>query len=186
MKHNPGFLNLVNEDENPRAQMAWPTSKISATGRNHFAYRCARSLRIQADSLFQGDAHLGKGIIERDIESRIPDKEAPIVLYCGGGFRSVLAAENLQKMGYHRVISIDGGIKAWREAGYPMEKAHSFVAAWDSPDASSFANAGFSSCCSGTPAFSTLSAQAPPVRTAGRFGSLKPVPPNPFVRGDRW
>ncbi|MBX3234533.1 MAG: sulfurtransferase [Nitrospiraceae bacterium] len=75
----------------------------------------------QADHAL-GATHLGKGIIERDIESRIPDKEAPIVLYCGGGFRSVLAAENLQKMGYRNVISMDGGIKAWREAGYPMEK----------------------------------------------------------------
>jgi rhodanese-related sulfurtransferase len=66
-----------------------------------------------------GAAHLGKGIIERDVEAAIPDPTAEIVLYCGGGFRSALAADNLQKMGYQNVWSMDGGIRAWREAGYP-------------------------------------------------------------------
>lgn len=69
-----------------------------------------------------GAIHLGKGILERDIEAQIPEKRADIVLYCGGGFRSALAADNLQKMGYTRVRSMDGGIRAWREAGYPEEK----------------------------------------------------------------
>lgn len=69
----------------------------------------------------RGARHLGKGIIERDIETAIPDKEATIVLYCGGGFRSALAAEALQQMGYGNVVSMDGGIRAWREAGYPIE-----------------------------------------------------------------
>jgi rhodanese-related sulfurtransferase len=69
-----------------------------------------------------GAIHLSKGIIERDIEKVIPDKEAEIVLYCGGGFRSALAADNLQKMGYRRVFSMDGGIRAWREAGFPEER----------------------------------------------------------------
>lgn len=63
---------------------------------------------------------MGKGIIERDIETAIPNKEALIVLYCGGGFRSALAADALQQMGYDNVVSMDGGIRAWREAGYPM------------------------------------------------------------------
>ena len=66
--------------------------------------------------------HLGRGILERDIETVIPDKRAEIVLYCGGGFRSALAADNLRKMGYTNVSSMDGGIRAWREAGYPIEK----------------------------------------------------------------
>jgi rhodanese-related sulfurtransferase len=66
--------------------------------------------------------HLGKGIIERDIETAIPDKEAEIILYCGGGFRSALAADNLKKMGYQKVISMDGGIRGWREAGFPEEQ----------------------------------------------------------------
>jgi rhodanese-related sulfurtransferase len=66
--------------------------------------------------------HLGKGVIERDIEQRVPDKAAPLVLYCGGGFRSALAADNLQKMGYTNVISMDGGWRGWNEAGYPTAK----------------------------------------------------------------
>jgi rhodanese-related sulfurtransferase len=67
-----------------------------------------------------GAIHLGKGIIERDIEARVPDLDAEIVLYCGGGFRSALAADNLQKMGYTNVISMDGGIRDWREKAYPL------------------------------------------------------------------
>jgi rhodanese-related sulfurtransferase len=69
-----------------------------------------------------GAIHLGKGVIERDIEARVPDLNAEIVLYCGGGFRSALAADNLQKMGYANVISMDGGIRDWREKGYPLTK----------------------------------------------------------------
>jgi rhodanese-related sulfurtransferase len=70
----------------------------------------------------KGAVHLGKGIIERDIETQIADKNAPIILYCGGGFRSALAADSLQQMGYRNVVSMDGGMRAWREAGYPIEK----------------------------------------------------------------
>jgi rhodanese-related sulfurtransferase len=70
-----------------------------------------------------GAIHLGKGIIERDIEARVPDLNAEMVLYCGGGFRSALAADNLQKMGYTKVISMDGGIRDWREKGYPLTQA---------------------------------------------------------------
>ena len=66
--------------------------------------------------------HLGKGIIERDVEERVPDLGTPMILYCGGGFRSALAADNLQKMGYTQVISMDGGIREWREKGFPLTK----------------------------------------------------------------
>ncbi len=69
-----------------------------------------------------GAIHLGKGVIERDIEKTVPDTNTELVLYCGGGFRSALAADNLQKMGYKNVISMDGGVRGWREKGYPMEK----------------------------------------------------------------
>lgn len=69
-----------------------------------------------------GARHLGRGIIERDIEKHVPEKDAEVVLYCGGGFRSALAADNLQRMGYINVLSMAGGIKAWREAEYPLEK----------------------------------------------------------------
>lgn len=68
-----------------------------------------------------GAVHLGRGIIERDIESQIPDKNKEIILYCGGGFRSALSADNLQKMGYKNVISMDGGCRRWKELGYPTE-----------------------------------------------------------------
>jgi rhodanese-related sulfurtransferase len=66
---------------------------------------------------------LGKGVIERDIEGRVPKLDTPLILYCGGGFRSALAADNLQKMGYTDVLSMDGGIREWREKGYPLTKA---------------------------------------------------------------
>ncbi len=68
-----------------------------------------------------GAIHLGKGVIERDIEKTIPDPHAEIVLYCGGGYRSALAADNLMRMGYDNVISMDGGYRGWKEAGYPLE-----------------------------------------------------------------
>jgi rhodanese-related sulfurtransferase len=71
----------------------------------------------------KGAIHMGRGILERDIESKVPSKGAEIVLYCGGGFRSALAAESLGRMGYTNVASMAGGIRAWREAGYPLEEA---------------------------------------------------------------
>jgi rhodanese-related sulfurtransferase len=82
---------------------------------------------VREDSEFDADRaagarHLGRGVLERDIESLIPDRDADIVLYCGGGFRSALAAESLGKMGYRRVVSMDGGMRAWRAAGYPIDK----------------------------------------------------------------
>ena len=67
-----------------------------------------------------GAIHLGKGVIERDIEARVPELNTEMILYCGGGYRSALAADNLQKMGYTNVISMDGGIRGWREKGYPL------------------------------------------------------------------
>ena len=69
-----------------------------------------------------GAVHLSRGIIERDIETKYPDKEEPLVLYCGGGFRSALSADSLQKMGYRNVISLDGGWRALKESGLPLEK----------------------------------------------------------------
>ena len=68
-----------------------------------------------------GALHLGKGIIERDVEAVIPDRSVKLVLYCGGGYRSALAADNLQRMGYTNVISMDGGIRGWKDAELPIE-----------------------------------------------------------------
>jgi rhodanese-related sulfurtransferase len=70
----------------------------------------------------RGAVHLGKGVIERDIEKAVPDKDTLLVLYCGGGFRSALACDNLQKMGYVNCISLDGGWRAWQAAQLPVEK----------------------------------------------------------------
>ena len=75
-----------------------------------------------ANDHLPGAIHLGKGVIERDVEAQVPDPNTPLVLYCGGGFRSALAADNLQKMGYSRVLSMDGGIRVWREKGFPLTR----------------------------------------------------------------
>lgn len=121
MKHSPGFLRLV-EQAKPRVRECTITevkAKLDRGERFHFVD--VREDHEYAKDHARGAQHLGKGIIERDIETAIPDKEAEIILYCGGGFRSVLAADALQQMGYRNVLSMNGGIKAWREAGYPME-----------------------------------------------------------------
>ena len=89
--------------------------------------RAANFVDVREDHEYEeeharGAIHLGKGVIERDIETVLPIKEEPIVLYCGGGYRSLLAADSIRQMGYGNVISMDGGMKAWRAAGYPVEK----------------------------------------------------------------
>ena len=121
MRHNPGFLKLV-EQAKQRVQecsVADVKGKLDRGGKFHF-------IDVREDNEYEKDhakgaVHVGRGIIERDIESLIPDKEASIILYCGGGYRSVLAADSLQQMGYRHVVSMDGGIRAWREANYPLE-----------------------------------------------------------------
>ncbi len=122
MKHNPGFLKLVEEAKThiKECTIAEAKAKLDRGERFHF-------IDVREDNEFatdhaKGAVHLGRGILERDIETVIPNKHAEIVLYCGGGFRSALAADNLRKMGYTNVSSMDGGIRAWREAGYPIEK----------------------------------------------------------------
>lgn len=121
MKHNPGFLELVNKARKRvmECSIAEVLARIGRGERFHFVD--VREDHEFAKDHAKGACHLGKGIIERDIETIIPDKQAPIVLYCGGGFRSVLAADMLQQMGYTNVVSMDGGMRAWREAGYPLE-----------------------------------------------------------------
>jgi len=121
MNHSAGFLKLV-DDARRRVRengVADVKRKLDAGERFHL-------VDVREESEFgrghlPGAIHLSKGIIERDIEKAIPDKSAPIVLYCGGGFRSALAADNLQKMGYSNVISMDGGWRGWTQAGYPVE-----------------------------------------------------------------
>jgi rhodanese-related sulfurtransferase len=121
MEHANGFLAIVN-DAKTRIRETTPEQvrkKQQAGERFHL-------VDVREDSEWEkghakGAIHLGKGIIERDIERAIPDRNAEMVLYCGGGFRSALAADALQKMGYRSVISMDGGWKRWRELGYPVE-----------------------------------------------------------------
>lgn len=122
VKHNPGFLKLVEQAKKliKECSIADVKAKLDRGDRVHF-------LDVREDHEFAKDhaggaRHLGRGVLERDIESLIPDKQAEIILYCGGGYRSALAAESLRQMGYRNVLSMDGGIRAWREAGFPMEQ----------------------------------------------------------------
>jgi len=121
MKHNPGFLALVDEVRKGVRECTIADVKARLDRREPFHFIDVREDNEFAADRAAGARHLGRGVIERDIETLIPDRAAEIVLYCGGGFRSALAADNLQRMGYTNVWSMDGGIRAWREAGYPLE-----------------------------------------------------------------
>ena len=121
-KHSPKFLQLVNDAK----------SRIKQTDVGEVKQRLDRGERfhlidVREESEFArghlpGAVHLGKGIIERDIEEKFPDPKTELILYCGGGFRSALAADNLQKMGYANVKSMDGGWRGWTDAGLPVER----------------------------------------------------------------
>ena len=121
MKHNPGFLALVDAARARVTECTVAEAKMRLDRGEVAHFLDVREDHEFAKGRAKGARHVGKGIIERDIESLIPDKLASIVLYCGGGYRSVLAADALQQMGYRNVISMDGGIKGWKDAGYPME-----------------------------------------------------------------
>jgi rhodanese-related sulfurtransferase len=121
MIHSEGFLKLVSE---AKARVKETTPE--AVRRRQQAGETFHFIDVREDAEWQagrasGATHLGKGIIERDIEGRVPDHDAEIILYCGGGYRSALAADALQQMGYTNVISMDGGWKRWQELGYPTE-----------------------------------------------------------------
>jgi rhodanese-related sulfurtransferase len=122
MKHNPGFLALVTEVKKNVRECTPADVKARLDRGETFHFVDVREDGEFAIDRAAGARHLGRGVLERDIETAIPNQDAAIVLYCGGGFRSALAAENLQKMGYRNVWSMDGGMRAWREAGYPIEK----------------------------------------------------------------
>ena len=117
--HSQGFLNLVNDAKSRIKQIDVEQYKSMPKG-GHVLVD-VREDNEWAAGHAAGAVHLSKGIIERDIEKQIPDKSAKIVLYCGGGFRSALVADALQKMGYENPISLDGGWRAWNEAGLPVE-----------------------------------------------------------------
>lgn len=121
MKHNPAFLKLVEQVKRRVKECTIAEAKARLDRQEPVHFIDVREDHEFLEGHAKGARHLGKGVIERDIETVVPDKQADIILYCGGGFRSVLAADALQQMGYTRVTSMDGGIRAWREAGYPME-----------------------------------------------------------------
>ncbi len=123
MKHSPGFLQLVDDAKKRVKELDFREVKKRLDAGEKIVLVDVREESEWARGHLPGAIHLGKGIIERDIERRFPDKRAPLVLYCGGGFRSALAADNLQKMGYTNVISMDGGWRGWTEAGFPVEKS---------------------------------------------------------------
>ena len=119
--HSPRFLALV-EDAKARVREMTVAELKERLGAGGFHLVDVREAEEWAAGHIPGAQHLCKGIIERDVETKFPDANAEIVLYCGGGFRSALAADNLQKMGYTRVISVAGGWRGWNEAGYSVEK----------------------------------------------------------------
>ncbi len=122
MQHSAGFLKLVNEAKSRVKETDVHAVKKQMDAGEKFYLVDTREDSEWNNGRLPGAVHLSKGIIERDIEKTIPDKNAEIVLYCGGGFRSALAADNLQRMGYTNVISMDGGWRGWNQAGYPTEK----------------------------------------------------------------
>ena len=121
MKHSEGFLKLVNEAKSRIREIDVEGYRsLMANAEPHLLID-VREDNEWAAGHAAGAMHLGKGIIERDIEARVPDHGATIVLYCGGGYRSALAADALRQIGYTNAISLDGGWRAWNEAGLPVE-----------------------------------------------------------------
>lgn len=120
-KHSPRFLKIVDDARSRVKECTVADVKKRLDAGEKFQLVDVREDREWTASHLPGAVHLGKGIIERDVETTFPDPATPMVLYCGGGFRSAMAADNLQKMGYTNVISMDGGMRAWREAGYPID-----------------------------------------------------------------
>ena len=121
-QHAPGFLKVV-QDAKTRVKECTVADVTARLNRGEKL----NMIDVREDSEYAAGhvpsaVHLGKGVIERDVEAKFPDKATELVLYCGGGFRSALAADNLQKMGYTNVISMDGGMRGWRQGGNPETK----------------------------------------------------------------
>ena len=121
-KHTPRFLKIVDDARSRITEVTLKDVQPRVEKKEEFNLVDVREESEYAAGHIPGAVHIGKGIIERDIEARFPDAGVELVLYCGGGFRSALAADNLQKMGYTNVISMDGGIRGWREKNYPLTK----------------------------------------------------------------
>ncbi len=121
-KHSPRFLQIVQDSKKRIRGTTVDEVRAKLAKHENFLLVDVREESEWAKDHLPGAIHLGKGIIERDIEERVPDLNTLMILYCGGGFRSALAADNLQKMGYQNVLSMDGGIREWREKGLPLSR----------------------------------------------------------------
>ncbi|EKP0248901.1 TPA: rhodanese-like domain-containing protein [Aeromonas veronii] len=121
MHHNPRFLALVDGIRSRITETDVHQIKRWQDEGRTFHLIDVREESEWAKGHLPGARYLGRGVIERDIETQFPDLETELYLYCGGGFRSILAADNLQQMGYRNVISVDGGFRGWCDAGYPVE-----------------------------------------------------------------
>jgi rhodanese-related sulfurtransferase len=121
-QHSPRFLKIVEDARKRIREVTIDDVKAKLDRSEKFVLIDVREESEYAVDHLPGALHLGKGIIERDVEDRVPDQSTPLVLYCGGGFRSALAADNLQKMGYTQVFSMDGGIRGWREKRFALTK----------------------------------------------------------------
>ena len=119
-QHSPRFLRIVEDAKTRIREVRVDDVKARLDRGEKFLLLDVREESEYAKDHLPGAIHLGKGVIERDIEERVPELNTPVVLYCGGGYRSALAADNLQKMGYTSVLSMDGGIRGWREKHYPL------------------------------------------------------------------
>ena len=121
MHHKPRFLALVDGIRSRITETDVHQIKRWQDEGRTFHLIDVREESEWAKGHLPGARYLGRGVIERDIETQFPDLETELYLYCGGGFRSILAADNLQQMGYRKVISVDGGFRGWCDAGYPVE-----------------------------------------------------------------
>lgn len=122
MNHSPGFLKIVDDAKSRVREVSVAETRQRVAAEGNIRLIDIREDREWLAGHARGAQHLGKGIIERDIEATVPDKDAEIILYCGGGFRSALAGDALQKMGYTHVFSMAGGWREWVDAGAPCEK----------------------------------------------------------------
>ena len=119
-QHSPRFLKIVQDVKQRVHEVSVDEVKAKLDRGENLVLIDVREESEYAKDHLPGAVHLGKGVIERDIETRVPGPETAMILYCGGGFRSALAADNLQKMGYRNILSMDGGIREWREKGFPL------------------------------------------------------------------
>jgi len=120
LQHATGFLKIVADAKTRIKECTIDEMLASKANGDQFVLVDVREESEWNAGRIPGSVHIGKGVIERDVEAKISDRDTPLVLYCGGGFRSALVADNLQKMGYTHVISMDGGVRGWKDKGLPL------------------------------------------------------------------